>query len=51
MFNRHPLKKRNMEYYTSLTQNAEIRAVAFFVKMRIDHLISQLQMKLNDIKT
>lgn len=30
MFNHHPLKKRNMEYYTSLTQNAEIRTVAFF---------------------
>lgn len=28
IFSHHPFKKLNMEYYTSLSQNAEIRAVA-----------------------
>lgn len=27
IFSHHPFKKLNMEYYTSLSQNAEIRAV------------------------
>lgn len=28
IFSHHPLKKLNMKYYTSLSQNTEIRAVA-----------------------